>query len=159
MIRPSVIVALTWMVFSCGVAHAIPYIFQNVIDTNTGLVSFGEPSLNDAGVVAFGGSVSGFDAGVFISDGTTVTPIALGSGFGTTALVNSAGFVAFAQSGTPTSIFLGDGSTTETIADNQTVFSGVGGITDWISASFAFRDSDLIVNSRFNASPLVVASS
>lgn len=131
------------LTFSSIPANAAPYTFRNIIDTTTGLVFSGEPSLNDSGFVAFRGHVSGFGAGIFTSNGTTVKPIALGNNFSAAAWINNAGSVAFGQGGTPTSILLGDGTSTITIADNLTTFSGVGGTSVNDSGDVTFR-ADLV---------------
>lgn len=104
---------------------ASSYTFTNIIDTNGSLISTGEPSLNDLGVVAFGGNVSGIGPGIFSTDGNSINTIAKGSGFGAVALINNSNNVLFNHGSN--AIFLGDGVTTTLIADNSGAFSDVAG--------------------------------
>ena len=103
------------------------YTFTNIIDTNGLLLFAGEPSLNDLGVVAFGGSVSGVGVGIFSTDGNSINTIVAGSGFNADAQINNSNNVVFGQGSN--AIFVGDGLTTTLIADNAGVFSNVGTIS------------------------------
>lgn len=121
------VVMVVVVAVATNAAHASLYSFSNVIDSGMDpLLSKGEPSLNDNGVVAFGGIVSGYGSGIFTIDGATITPIAIGGGFGAVAWINNSGFVSFRQGGTVESILRSNGTITTTIADTQGTFTGLG---------------------------------
>lgn len=109
----------------CQSTLAASYTFTNIIDTNGLLLSNGEPSLNDLGVVAFRGGVAGIGPGVFSTDGSSINTIATGSGFNADVRINNSNNVAFTHGSN--AIFLSDGLTTTLIADNLGGFSDVGG--------------------------------
>lgn len=118
-------------------AAAIPYTYTKIIDSGGGFgdfTSFGAPSINKDGTVAFFGAKNDGSRGIFKGDEHGITTIAsttggVFSGFGTFTAIDDAGTVVFnAQLSTAgptaiTGIFTGNGGAAVTLADTSGAFS------------------------------------
>jgi hypothetical protein len=126
---PSILLGLILLVAAAAFASdsfAVSYTFVNIADSDgmfTTTWGVG-PSINASGLVAFLGFLDAGGSGIFVGDGSTVTPIALSSGstfssFGSADTpINAAGQVAFVGNLDVggNGIFASDGTTTKTIA-------------------------------------------
>ncbi len=144
-------IVLAWLAFPAPVRGG--YMFTNVIDSTSPYTDFVGPSLNNNGAVAFYAQIKTGGYGIFRSDGTVTTPIALTTGttFGNvygTPSINDSGVVAFTGSGSAgTGIFAGSGGAVTTIAVGGGMFAGIpvgfGGTTSINNAGFVGFEGDL----------------
>lgn len=119
-----------WLLFTWSIeAAAIAYTFTKIADTTGGeFSSFGFPSINNAGTVAFSVSLSSGGQGIFVGNGSSLTPIVDTSGafggFGD-GVINGSGavaFRAFLKAGGQ-GVFVGSENALTTIADTSSTFS------------------------------------
>jgi hypothetical protein len=97
---------------------------------------FGQPAINDGGMLAFRATLDAGGTGIFLGTGAAATPFALSSGplfssFSDVVSINSSNVTAFRANrdggaGGGTGIFTVDGVTTTTIADSSGGFDQFG---------------------------------
>ncbi len=103
---PAAGMGLCLSLLTSGAARAVSFTFTKIADTSSTFSSFlHNPSINDAGTVAFSAALNTGDTGVFTGSGGAITDIAVGEGVGRAApsfhlipaapAINNAGTVAF----------------------------------------------------------------
>jgi hypothetical protein len=94
-----------------------------VVDDSGPFAFFGVPDINDAGLVAFRGSLDSLQSGIYTTSGTVADTSGPYAGFGEFVSINEAGTVAFTAFLTTviggSGVFVGDDPGTDTIADSS----------------------------------------